>query len=490
MKILITGANGYIGRRLIPALLEAGHELCCCVRGKTRFDWTDRHDRLKTLELDFLHGQGAPEFPNDLDVAYYLIHSMNSGATDFAEQERQSAENFLKCLKPTKCRQIIYLSGIVNDADLSAHLASRYRVEQILRAGPIPVTVLRAGIVVGSGSASFEIIRDLVEKLPVMVAPRWLQTRCQPIAIRNVIQFLLGVMLRQDTFDRDYDIGGPEILNYRQMLLQFAAVRGLRRWIITVPVMTPRLSSYWLYFITSTSYALAANLVDSMKVDIVARPNDLAAGLGISLIPYQQAVALALERMEQGNVISGWKDSFASSGTDLALMNSVNVPTHGCFRDVRARDVTGREDVVWQRVWNIGGDAGWYYANWLWTLRGWLDKLAGGVGLNRGRTHAQDIETGDALDFWRVLVADKAARRLLLFAEMRLPGEAWLEFRIVPAGNGQQLVQTATFRPRGVYGRLYWYSVLPFHGFIFNGMLREIAAPVPQTSKSDVSRVS
>jgi len=475
MKILITGANGYIGRRLIPALLEAGHELFCCVRSKARFDWTDRHERLKTIELDFLEAPGAPEFPNDLDVAYYLIHSMNCAATDFAEQERQSAENFLECLKSTKCRQIIYLSGIVNDAALSAHLASRYRVEQILRSGSIPATVLRAGIVVGSGSASFEIIRDLVEKLPVMVAPRWLQTRCQPIAIRNVIEFLLGVMLRQDTFNRDYDIAGPEILNYRHMLLQFAVVRGLRRWIITVPVMTPRLSSYWLYFITSTSYTLAANLVDSMKVDIVARPNGLATALGITLIPYKKAVALALERIEQGNVISGWKDSFASSGTDLALMNSVNVPTYGCFQDVRARDVSGREDVVWQRVWDIGGDTGWYYANWLWALRGLLDKLAGGVGLNRGRTHPHDIEVGDALDFWRVLVADKAARRLLLFAEMRLPGEAWLEFRIVPAGNGQQLVQTATFRPRGVYGRLYWYGVLPFHGFIFKGMLREVA---------------
>ena len=474
MKILITGANGYIGKRLIPALLESGHELFCCVRDKARFDLVNRHERLQTIEVDFLTGVCPQFFPRDLDVAFYLIHSMNSTIGDFADAERRAAENFLQLLEPTTCRQIIYLSGIVNEKKLSAHLSSRFAVEQILRAGKIPTTVLRAGIVVGSGSASFEIVRDLVEKLPVMVAPKWLQTRCQPIAIRNVIQFLTGVMLRETALNHDFDIGGPEILTYREMLSQFADTRGLKRLIITVPVMTPRLSSYWLYFITSTSFALAFNLVDSMKVDIVARKNNLAEELGITLLPYKKAVELALEKIEQGNVVSGWKDSFASSGAKLALMNSVTVPTHGCFQDVRVRNVLGRADAVWQRVWNIGGDTGWYYADWLWELRGLLDKLAGGVGLNRGRTHANDIEAGDALDFWRVLVADKEGKRLLLFAEMRLPGEAWLEFKIISTKAGDQLVQTATFRPRGVFGRLYWYAVLPLHGFIFNGMISNI----------------
>jgi uncharacterized protein YbjT (DUF2867 family) len=474
MKILITGANGYIGLRLIPPLLAQGHELFCCVRDPTRFDLAHRHERLHTIEVDFLAGGRLQHFPRELDVAFYLIHSMNSNVGDFAAAEQRAGRHLLQLLEPTTCRQIIYLSGIVNEEKLSAHLSSRYAVEQILRAGKIPTTVLRAGIVVGSGSASFEIIRDLVEKLPVMVAPKWLHTRCQPIAIRNVIEFLIGVMLRETAFNRDFDIGGPEILTYREMLAQFAAVRGLKRLIITVPVMTPRLSSYWLYFITSTSFALAANLVDSMKVDIVARKNNLAAELGVTLLPYKNAVKLALEKIEQDNVISGWKDSFASSGAKLALMNSVNVPTHGCFQDVRVRNVTGRTEAVWKRVWNIGGDTGWYYGNWLWALRGLLDKMAGGVGLNRGRTHGNDIEAGDALDFWRVLVADKSGRRLLLFAEMRLPGEAWLEFKIVPAKDGEQLVQTATFRPRGVLGRLYWYAVLPLHGFIFNGMIKAI----------------
>ena len=477
MKILITGANGYIGRRLIPVLLEQGHELFCCVRDKARFDWHQRHERLHTLELDFLKPERTTEFPQDLDVAFYLIHSMNSVIGDFAAPERQSANRFCELLEPTRCRQIVYLSGIVNEKNLSLHLSSRLAVEQILRSGRIPCTVLRAGIVVGSGSASFEIIRDLVEKLPVMIAPKWLQTRGQPIAIRNVIQFLVGVMLRAETFNQDFDIGGPEVLTYRQMLTQFADVRGLRRLIITVPVMTPRLSSYWLYFITSTSFALAANLVDSMKIDTIPRKNDLAEQLGITLLSYQKAVELALERIESGNVVSGWKDSFASSGASLALMHSVNVPEHGCFQDRRVSQITGRVEPVWQRVWSIGGDTGWYYADWLWELRGVMDKMAGGVGLNRGRTHVHDIEVGDALDFWRVLVADKQAKRLLLFAEMRLPGEAWLEFQIVQTQGGDQLIQTATFRPRGVLGRLYWYAVLPLHHFIFNGMINALTRP-------------
>ncbi len=474
MKILITGANGYIGRRLIPVLLEQGHELFCCVRDKARFDWHLRHERLHTLELDFLKTESRAKFPQDLDVAFYLIHSMNSVIGDFAAPERQSANRFCELLEPTNCRQIVYLSGIVNEKHLSAHLSSRLAVEQILRSGRIPCTVLRAGIVVGSGSASFEIIRDLVEKLPVMIAPKWLQTRGQPIAIRNVIQFLGGVMLRAETFNRDFDIGGPEVLTYRQMLTQFAEVRNLRRLIITVPVMTPRLSSYWLYFITSTSFALAMNLVDSMKIDIIPRKNNLAEQLGITLITYKQAVALALERIESGHVVSGWKDSFASSGASLNLVYSAQVPAHGCFKDQRTRLVTGHVETVWQRVWSIGGDTGWYYGDWLWALRGVMDKMVGGVGLNRGRTQVNDIEVGDALDFWRVLVADKSAKRLLLFAEMRLPGEAWLEFQIVPTKDGDQLIQTATFRPHGLFGRLYWYAVLPLHHFIFNGMINAL----------------
>lgn len=473
MKILITGANGYIGQRLIPLLLGQGHKLVCCVRNRRRFEAENAYAGLQVVEIDFLQQDTTADLPPDIDVAFYLIHSMSTKG-DFAEKEARSARHFVQLLQTTSCRQIIYLSGIVNEKELSDHLNSRFNVETILQSGNIPVTVLRAGIIVGSGSASFEIIRDLVEKLPVMVAPRWLDTRCQPIAIRNVLQFLSGVMLREETFGRDYDIGGPEVLTYKQMLLQFAAVRGLRRIIKTVPVMTPRLSSYWLYFITSTSYSLAINLVDSMKVNVICRPNSLAADLGIQLLSYREAVELAFRRIEQNMVLSSWKDAFSSFDTNPRLMEYVEVPKFGCFRDFKKMTVTGREEHVLDRIWRIGGKTGWYYGNFLWQLRGFLDKLSGGVGLRRGRTNPDKIFAGDALDFWRVLAADRDKGRLLLFAEMKLPGEAWLEFKLVRTGNRTELHQTATFRPKGVWGRLYWYAVTPLHYFVFNGMIRNI----------------
>ncbi|MEY3368846.1 MAG: hypothetical protein RI973_2001 [Bacteroidota bacterium] len=473
MKILITGANGYIGQRLIPVLLGQGHELVCCVRNHKRFEAENTYAGLQVVEIDFLKQVTAPDLPTDIDVAFYLIHSMGTKG-DFAEKEARSARHFVQLLQATSCRQIVYLSGIVNEKELSDHLSSRFNVETILQSGNIPVTVLRAGIIVGSGSASFEIIRDLVEKLPVMVAPRWLDTRCQPIAIRNVLQFLSGVMLREETFGHDYDIGGPEVLTYKQMLLQFAAVRGLRRIVKTVPVMTPRLSSYWLYFITSTSYSLAVNLVDSMKVNVICRPNSLAADLGIELLSYREAVELAFRRIEQNMVLSSWKDAFSSFDTNPRLMEYVEVPKFGCFRDFKKMTVTGREEYVLDRIWRIGGTTGWYYGNFLWQLRGFLDKLSGGVGLRRGRTNPDKIFAGDALDFWRVLAADRDKGRLLLFAEMKLPGEAWLEFKLVRKGNKTELHQTATFRPKGVWGRIYWYAVTPLHYFVFNGMIRNI----------------
>lgn len=470
MKILLTGANGYIGQRLLPVLLAQGHRLVCCVRNRERFEADRQHAGIQVAEVDFLAEKEDAVLPADIDVAFYLIHSMSSKG-DFAEKESRAARRFLALLAPTQCRQVIYLSGIVNESTLSDHLGSRFAVEQILRAGPIPTTVLRAGIIVGSGSASFEIIRDLVEKLPVMVAPKWLNTKCQPIAIRNVIQFLSGVMLRESTYHCDYDIGGPEVLTYREMLLQFAEVRKLKRLIRTVPVMTPRLSSYWLYFITSTSYSLAVNLVDSMKVNVICRPNSLAQELGIDLLSYREAVSLAFRRIEQNMVISSWKDAFSSFDTNPLLFQYIAVPHHGCFRDVKTREVTGIEAAVTDGIWRIGGENGWYYGNFLWQLRGFLDKLSGGVGLRRGRTSPDRIHAGDALDFWRVLFADRAEGRLLLFAEMKLPGEAWLEFRLYREGARTYLRQTATFRPRGILGRLYWYGVLPFHFFLFGGMI-------------------
>ncbi|HJW17402.1 MAG TPA: SDR family oxidoreductase [Flavisolibacter sp.] len=471
MKILLTGATGYIAQRLLPVLLEQGHEIICCLRDKSRFN-TELYpsSKLSVIEVDFLKPGTIDNIPQDIDVAYYLIHSMSSTTGDFTAMEAKAAENFMEGLKRTGARQIIYLSGIVNEKQLSRHLRSRQNVENILSSGHIPLTTLRAGIIVGSGSASFEIIRDLVEKLPMMIAPRWLNTKCQPIAIRNVIEFLAGVLGHDETFNNSYDIGGPDILSYKQMLLQFAQVRGLKRRIYVVPVMTPRLSSYWLYFVTSTSYVLAKNLVDSMKVEVVCRPNNLAEILGIELIPYKSAIAMAFDKIEQNEVVSSWKDALSSNVLNKGLAQYIEVPVNGCFKDVRKISLTNPESAI-NKIWAIGGNTGWYYGNWLWAIRGLLDKMVGGVGLRRGRRSPTLIRAGDSLDFWRVLLASKEQKRLLLYAEMKLPGEAWLEFRI----NENTLEQIATFRPLGLWGRLYWYAVWPFHGFIFKGMINEIA---------------
>jgi uncharacterized protein YbjT (DUF2867 family) len=474
LNILLTGANGYIGQRLIPVLLEQGHTLFCCVRDKERFEDEHQHTNIQTIEIDFLAETNTITFPKEIDAAYFLIHSMSSSG-DFEAKELATAKNFLLQIEQTNCQQIIYLSGIVNEAHLSKHLHSRLAVENTLNKSSIPLTVLRAGIIVGSGSASFEIIRDLVEKLPIMITPKWLNTKCQPIAVRNVIQFLSGVLLKENTYKKHFDISSNETLSYKEMLLQFAAVRKLKRLIITVPVMTPRVSSYWLYFVTSTSYPLAVNLVNSMKVNVIAEPNTLAQDLGIELLSYKTSVQLAFEKIEQNHVLSSWKDSFSSSNANQDWMDKLEIPYYGCFKDLKWKEIKNNSsEKVLENIWSIGGDKGWYYANFLWRIRGFMDKMVGGVGLRRGRTNANDIHRGDALDFWRVLIADKKNKRLLLYAEMKIPGEAWLEFRIMQRSNKIQLRQTATFRPKGLWGRLYWYSVLPFHGFLFKGMIRNL----------------
>ncbi len=473
MRILITGANGYIGRRLLSALREQGHDLICCVRDKWRFEQETTDGKLQVLEVNFLDTAKYAPFPIDIDVAFFLVHSMKEGIA-FEATEKKVAEGFMELLTSTRCRQLIYLSGIVNDATLSPHLSSRLAVEKILRSGNIAATVPRAGIIVGSGSSSFEIIRDLVEKLPVMITPKWVETKCQPIGIRNVIEFLTGVMLKPAYYNNDFDIGGPEILSYKQMMLQFAEARQLKRTIITVPVMTPRLSSYWLYFVTATSYSLAKNLVDSMKVNVVCRPNQLHKEMAIVLMTYKEAVEMAFQKIEQNEVVSSWKDAFSAFNTNPAIIVNAEVPVYGCFKDVKKQFIEGNEDRIFSNIWGIGGEKGWYYGNVLWKARGFLDKAFGGVGLRRGRTSQATLHSGDTLDFWRVLVADRTNKRLLLYAEMKLPGEAWLEFRSEIAEGKTTLVQTATFRPKGLWGRLYWYSMLPFHHFIFNGMIRNL----------------
>jgi uncharacterized protein YbjT (DUF2867 family) len=471
MKILLTGATGYIGKRLIPVLLKEGHELFCCVRDSKRFNSNlYKSDKLHVLEVNFLEKDSLSVIPEDIDVAYYLIHSMSSSTTTFEELEKTSAHNFKESIEKTKAKQVIYLSGIINENELSKHLSSRKAVEDILRTGSYKLTTLRAGIIVGSGSASFEIIRDLVEKLPLMIAPKWLHTRSQPIAIRNVIEFLCGVLLNEYTYNKSFDIGGPEILTYKEMLLKFASIRGLKRRIWVVPVMTPKLSSYWLYFITSTSYKLAVNLVDSMKIEIICSKNNLDDHLGIQLISYNQAVEYAFNTIEQQDVKSSWIDAMSSNSLDKGINTLIKVPSHGCFSDKRRVKIKDEEKVL-EKVWSIGGTNGWYYANWLWKIRGFIDKVFGGVGLRRGRRSESEITIGESLDFWRVVYADKKEKRLLLFAEMKLPGEAWLEFHI----KDKTLYQNATFRPLGLWGRIYWFMVIPFHEIVFRGMIKQIS---------------
>lgn len=472
MKILLTGVTGYIAQRLLPVLLTNGHEVVCCVRDKNRFQKQKYlSQKISVIEADFLNKESLEQIPDDIDLAYYLIHSMSTQTGDFESLEEKSATNFRNRIEQTSAKQVIYLSGISNADELSKHLTSRKNVETILSDASFSLTTLKAGIIVGSGSASFEIIRDLVEKLPVMITPRWLKTKCQPIAIRNVIEFLIGVIGRTETYNKSYDIGGPDILSYKDMLLRFAQMRGLKRRIFIVPVMTPKISSYWLYFVTATSYSLAKNLVNSMKIEVICQPNNLAELLSIKLIDYNTSIKLAFDRIEQNQVLSSWKDAQTSNLLSKGLSKFIEVPMNGCFIDTRMIKVKNSDHTL-DKIWSIGGKTGWYYGNWLWEIRGFIDQLLGGVGMRRGRKSDTEIKPGDTLDFWRVLLADKNEKRLLLYAEMKLPGEAWLEFKI----NEQQiLTQTATFRPLGVLGRLYWYSVLPFHGFIFNGMINKLA---------------
>jgi uncharacterized protein YbjT (DUF2867 family) len=470
MKILLTGATGYIGKRLLPILVAQGHDIICCVRDKNRFYAPKDYSKSITIiEVDFLKTETLTNIPADIDAAYYLIHSMSSSASNYDEFERISAENFVFRLNQTKVKQVIYLSGIVNNKSLSKHLSSRKKVEDVLNTGDFAMTTLRAGIIVGSGSASFEIIRDLIQKLPVMAAPKWLNTKCQPIAINDVLEFLSKSLLNPLTYGQNFDIGGPDILTYKEMLLGFAKAKNLKRWIFTVPIMTPKLSSYWLYFVTSTSYKLASALVSSMKVEVICKDNRINELLDVKPMSYELALSRALLKVEKNDVASSWKDSLISGRFSSNLSEFLKVPKKNCFIDRRKKEIENREYTI-DKIWSIGGESGWYYADWLWDLRGFIDKLFGGVGSRRGRTNKHNIHSGDALDFWRVLYANKEEGKLILFAEMKLPGEAWLEFKII----NNTLYQSATFRPNGFLGKLYWYSVFPFHGFIFQGMLNKL----------------
>lgn len=472
MKILLTGANGYVGTRLMLRLLEAGHEIYALVRSQKRIEVPSRFSKqVHIVEADLLNIDSLKKIPVQIDAAYYLVHSMSSSAEKFTVLESQSAENFKDRISQTKAKQIIYLSGLVNDEHLSKHLTSRKNVEMILRKGTVPVTTLMAGIIIGSGSASFEIMRDLVEKLPIMIAPKWVKNLTQPIAIRDVLDYLVLVLGHPKCIGERFEIGGPDILSYKQLLLEFAKIRKLKRKIITVPVLTPKISSYWLYFVTAASFPLACSLVESLKNNAFCKENKIREIFPKQLLNFESAVRRAFQRLEEDAVPSSWKDAMGDSELNADLSVYLKVPRFGTYSNTQIVPFSKPPSEVQKNIWSIGGDRGWLYMNWAWRFRGFIDKLTGGVGLRRGRTHPTRLKIGDALDFWRVLIADTKNGRLLLYAEMNLPGEAWLEFKI----EGQTLIQTAIFRPHGLLGRLYWILLFPFHWFIFRGMAKRLS---------------
>lgn len=476
-KILITGANGFVGKRLIVQLLNQGHHqiyALCRVKGSKIF--AEDKPNLYYIWGDLRNSETIKEIPRDIEVAYYLVHSMSHIVGNLVDTEIEVAEQFLKSLKNSRIKQIIYLGGIVNEEErLSPHLKSRLVVEKALQQSGIPYTVLRASIIIGAGSASFEIIRDLSEKLPIMIAPKWVNTLCQPIAIKDVVFYLSNVLLNQKCLNKIFDIGGPEVFTFKEVILRYAKFRKLKRWIINVPVLTPRLSSYWLVFITSVRYSLCSYLVESMKTNTVVQLDEIKQIIPHLCLNYQQSLELAFQRISQNEVISSWMDSWEIRGTNPDIENYIQVPREGCLKDERRALIRDSKASALERVWRIGGNTGYYALNWAWHLRGLFDQMIGGVGLNRGRRHPFEIQVGDSIDFWRVIFADKEKGHLILYAGMILPGEAWLEFKVEQNNHEWFLVQTATFRPKGILGRLYWYALIPFHLFIFQKMANALA---------------
>lgn len=475
-KILITGANGFVGKRLIVDLLGQGHQIYALCRVKGAKVFSEDRPNLQYIWGDIRNPETIKGIPKDIEAAYYLVHSMSESVGNLVDTEMEVVDQFLKGVKNSSIKQIIYLGGIINDEKkLSPHLKSRLLVEEALKHSGIPCTVLRASIIIGAGSASFEIIRDLCEKLPIMIAPKWVNSKCQPIAIGDVLFYLSNVLLNQQCMNKTFDIGGPEVLTFKEVMLGYAKFRNLKRWIINVPVLTPRLSSYWLVFITSVRYSLCSYLVESMKTSTVVQLNEIQKIIPHICLTYQEALELAFQKISQNEVISSWMDSWIIGGTNPNIENYIQVPEEGCLKDERRVLIKDSKAATIERVWRIGGSTGYYAFNWAWYLRGLFDQMIGGVGLNRGRRHPFEIQVGDSIDFWRVILADKDNGHLILYARMKMPGEAWLQFKLKQENHDWILVQTATFRPKGVLGRLYWYALFPLHFFIFQKMAKALA---------------
>jgi uncharacterized protein YbjT (DUF2867 family) len=478
--ILVTGATGYVGGRLVPRLLEAGYRVRCLIRDPARVEGRAWVKRVELVQGDVLDPQSLVAVMQGVDTVFYLVHSLGSGS-DFTERDTTAARNCAAAARDSGVNRIIYLGGLGDpDADLSQHLRSRQQTGSALREAGVPVTEFRAAVIVGSGSLSFEMVRYLTERLPVMICPRWVFTRVQPIAIENVLEYLTAALETPKSAGRILEIGGRDILTYAEMMTGYARVRGLKRWLIAVPVLTPRLSSYWVHLITPIPARIAQPLIKGLGNEVIVH-DESARDLfpAIALLDYQTAVREALNEMETRGVETAWSDALISSqgiNSPVALVTS-----EGMIMERRQRLVKAPAEAVYRSFASLGGNRGWLYMNWAWKLRGMGDRLCGGVGMRRGRRNSDDLRVGDALDFWRVEMVEPN-RLVRLRAEMKVPGRAWLEFQALPQPSGQTLLsQTAFFEPKGLLGLIYWYLLYPVHSLIFSGLIRRIALQVSAT---------
>ena len=468
-RILVTGATGYIGGRLVPRLLASGYRVRCLARAPRKLadrPWAD-DPNVEIVAGDVADTEAVMEAMWGCEAAYYLIHSMMAAGDAYRRRDHDLALSFANAADRTGLGRIIYLGGLGETGDgLSEHLSSRREVEKVLASGRTPVTTLRAAMIIGSGSASFEILRYLVERLPFMITPRWVNTECQPIAVRDALHYLVATLDTPETTGRTIDIGGPDVIRYRDLLQTMARVLGLpRRRIVPVPVLTPRLSSLWIHLVTPLSQHIARPLAEGLRNRVVCRDDAATRLMPHERLPVETAIGYAVDREAQSNVETAWMDAGVIPGDPDWAGGTV-------FSDRRRATVAASPDTVFRAVCRVGGKQGWY-SRWLWDLRGAFDRLVGGPGLTRGRRHPDLISFGDALDFWRVTGITRDTH-LALRAEMKLPGEALLEFTVTPdpeTPGHSRLVQDARFKPRGLEGLLYWYAVLPFHGFVFQRMI-------------------
>jgi uncharacterized protein YbjT (DUF2867 family) len=475
-RILVTGATGYVGGRLTPRLLAAGYRVRVLVRGGAdRLHGRPWRGQVEIASGDVLKPDSLGAALQDVDAAYYLIHSMG-GHTTFRARDIEAARNFSQAAAAAGVQQIIYLGGLgAAESQLSEHLRSRQETGEALRSSGLPVTEFRAGMVVGSGSLSFEMLRNLTERLPIMLCPRWVFTRTQPIAIRDVLSYLIAALDTPASWGRIIEIGGADVLTYADMMLGYARARGLRRLLLPVPVLSPGLSSHWVHWMTPVSSAIARPLVEGLRNELVVRdPSAHTLFPKIEPIKYATAVTLALARIDNGQVETIWSDALASSQGDLPPLYLTQ--EQGMLIERRQKMVNATPANVYRVFSGIGGKRGWPSYNWLWGMRGILDRLVGGVGMRRGRRHPDELREGDALDFWRV-EAVEPDHLIRLRAEMKLPGQGWLQFEVKPGAtvNSAELVQTAFFASKGLFGLLYWYGLYPLHGVIFSKMINNVA---------------